>query len=259
MDKNILDSYGLVTENQFIVVYIPARITALVFRVKSRVNKGYEVLNYGSLPLIAGEVIPTYEGGSITVPADGVMPARSYIPTGRSFSLHGAFDESDMWYTHEDDRNRLFHVIHMVTPEFLRIDVQIPKGVTQGRFQGDRVVTGIDKEFGFTRGKVEVVHIPRLRYGYRWGNDTNLTVRTFVKFIYGEYIVEIPKDSSLIFDILTKKIQSHWITLPISVWDPAIEVALQLTYGFTGFPIYGIHERDKAIREYNDILKLIKL
>jgi len=257
-NRGVLDQYGLVLENQFVVVFMPARSSALVFRVRSRVNRGFEVFNYGPLPISGGEVLPTYDGGSITVPADGVMPARSYTPTGRGFPLRGAFDESDMWYVHEDNRDRLFHVIQVVTPEFLRTDVQIPRGVTQGRFQGDRVVTGVDRDFGFSRGRVEVVHLPRLRYGYRWGNDTNLAVRTFVKFIYGEYVVEIPKDSTLIFNILTRAVPSYWITLPVSVWDPAIESSLNLAYGFTGFPVYGIHERDKAISEYNELLKLVR-
>ncbi|MEM1710530.1 MAG: hypothetical protein QW820_06535 [Sulfolobales archaeon] len=257
MDR-VVDSLGLVLENHLLVVYIPARNTALVFRVKSRVNRGYETIDYGPLPLVSGEVLPTYEGGSERVPADGVMPGRSYTQTGRSFPLKGAFDETDMWYVHEDERERLFHVIQRITPEFLRADVQIPRGVTQGRFQGDRVVTGVDRDFGFARGKLEVVHLPRLRYGYRYGNDTNMSVRTFVKFTYGEYIVETPRDSQLIFDVLTRRTQAHWVTLPISVWDPAIETALNLTYGFTGFTVYGVHERDKAIREYSELLKSVK-
>ncbi|MEM4429652.1 MAG: hypothetical protein QXM08_00630 [Thermofilaceae archaeon] len=257
MDR-VVDSLGLVLENQLLVVYVPARNAALVFRVKSRVNRGFEVFNYGPLPLAAGEVLPTYDGGSVPVPADGVMPGRSYTPTGRSFPLKGAFDESDMWYVPEDERERLFHVIQRVTPEFLRVDVQIPRGVTQGRFQGDRVVTGVDRDFGFSRGRIEVVHLPRLRYGYRWGNDTNMSVRTFVRFTYGEYIVETPRDPQLIFDVLTRRVQGHWVTLPVSIWDPAVETALVMTYGFTGFPLYGVHERDKAIREYNELLKLVK-
>lgn len=258
LDKGVLDSYGLVLENQFITVFIPAKSSALVFRVKSRVNKGYEVFNYGPLPISAGEVLPTYDGGSVTVPLDGVMPARAYTPTGRSFSMKGAFDETDMWYVPEDYRDTLFHVIQVVTPEFLRIDVEVPRGVSQGRFQKGRVVTGIDKDFGFARGKIEVVHVPRLRYGYRWGNDTNLTLRTSVRFIYGEYIVEIPRDPSLIFSILTRTVPSYWTTLPANVWDPSIESALQLSYGFTGFPVYGINEKDKALKEYSEILKLVK-
>lgn len=258
MNKNVTDQLGLVLENQYLTVYIPARNKAFVFRVKSRVNKGYEIINYGPLPLPAGEVLATYDGASATVLEYGVMPARAYTPTGKGFPLEGAYDEEDMWYLPEIYRDRLFHVIQYVTPSFLRIDIQIPRGVTQNRFQRDRVVTGIDKEFGFTRGKIETVHLPRLKYGYRWGNDTNLTVRTFVKFIYGEYVVEIPNDSSLIFDILTRKTISYWITLPINVWDPTIERALELTYGITGFTVYGINERDRAIREYDELLKTIK-
>jgi len=259
MDKFVTDEYGLVQENAFLTCYIPAQNKALVFRVKSRINKDTPIFNYGPLPLTAGETLPTLEAGSITVPADGVMPARAYTPTGRSFPMPEAYDATDMWYIPEDYRERIFHVIQKITPAFLRVDIQIPKGVTQGRFQRDKVVTGVDRDLGFTRGTIETVHLPRLHYGYRWCNDTNLNVYTFVKFIYGEYIIETPMDATLIFDILTRKVQSHWVSLPINVWDPSIESALTLTYGITGFTVYAINQRDKALREYNELLKRVKV
>ena len=248
----------LVQENGFLTCYMPALNRALVFRVKCRVNRE-PVFNYGPLPLTAGETLPTFEGGSVTVPAGGVMPARAYTPTGRSFPMPGAYDETDMWYVPEDYRERVFHVIQKITPSFLRVDVQIPTGVTQGRFQKDKIVTGVDASLGFSRGTIETVHLPRLHYGYRWANDTNLSVYSSVRFTYGEYVVETPKDASLIFDILTRRVQSHWISLPINVLDPSIESALMLTYGFTGFPVYGIHQRDQALKEYNELIKRVKV
>jgi len=252
-DKFVTDELGLVKTNEFLTVVLPA-YGALVFRVKTRTNRGYEKLPYGPLPLSSGDALPTYEGASATVPADGVLPARAYT-TGLSFPLDGAYDETDMWYTTEDYRERLFHVIQKVTPAFLRVDVQIPKAVTQGRFQRDKVITGVDTDFGFARGELEVVHIPRLRYGFRYGNDTNLNVYTMVNFVYAEYIVEIPKDPNLIFDVLTRRVPSHWITLPVNVTDVSIDSALDKTYGFRGFPIYGINEKERAVREYAELLR----
>jgi hypothetical protein len=254
----VTDELGLCLENEHLVAFIPATSKALVFRVKSRVNRRYEQLNYGPLPLTSGTMLPTFEGGSTSVPADGVIPARAYT-TGLMFPMSGAYDSSDMWYTPEDYRDRLFHVIQYVTPAFLRIDVQIPIAVTQGRFQKDKIVTGVDKDFGFARGSYEAVHLPKVHYGYRYANDTNVPLYTFVKFIYAEYVIETPKNSSLIFDILTRRIPSHWITLPINVMDSTVERALTEVYGITGFPLYRMDERDKALRDYDALLKEVKI
>ncbi|MCD6241032.1 hypothetical protein J7K27_05900 [Candidatus Bathyarchaeota archaeon] len=253
---SVVDHLGLVLENNFLAVYIPAKNSALVFRVKSRQNRGFEELNYGGLPLSSGDTLPTYDGGSATVPEDGVLPARAYTKSGKGFPMTGAYDPNDMWYLpYRDYKDRLFHVIQYVTPSFIRIDLQIPRNVVQGRFQRDRVIVGVDKDFGFSRGVYETVHLPEIYYGYRWGNDTNIDLYTFVKFVYAEYIIEIPKDPELIFNILTKRIPCKWISLPINSWDVSIEGGLLKTYGFIGFKLYGIHQKEEAIREYAKQLK----
>jgi len=258
MDGRIVDSYGLVLEGEYLTVFIPATSRAFVFRVKSRVNRGYEVIDYGPLPLSAGASLPTFDGGSVTVPSDGVIPARAYTE-GLSFPLEEAFDRSDMWYTPEDYRDRLFHVIQYVTPAFLRVDVQIPTAVTQGRFQKDKVVTGVSKPFGFARGFYEIVHLPKVHYGYRYGNETNVDLRTFVKFVYAEYVVETPRSSSLIFDVLTRRLPSKWVSLPVNIMDATVERALIDVYGVTGFPLYRLDERDRALREYDALLRGVKV
>jgi len=54
----VTDELGLCLEGEHIVAFIPATSKALVFRVKSRVNRRYEQLNYGPLPLTSGTVLP---------------------------------------------------------------------------------------------------------------------------------------------------------------------------------------------------------
>ncbi|MEM3484998.1 MAG: hypothetical protein QXI12_05200 [Candidatus Methanomethyliaceae archaeon] len=244
----------LVEENQFLTCYIPVTNRAFVFRVKSVVNKTSPVLNYGPLPTRVDEVLPTFDGGSSSVPANGVLPARTYTPTGKTFPMLGAYDESDMWYLSEDDRDRVFHVVQYITPAFIRCDLQIPTGVTQGRLQKDRIITGVEKDFGFSRGIIETVHLPRIHYGYRYANDTNISVITNAKFYYGEYIIETPRNPDLIFDVLTRRIQSKWVTVPINVMDISISSALNKTYGIQGFTVYRQDQRNDAIKEYNDLL-----
>jgi len=257
MDR-VVDQLGLVIEGEYLTCFIPSTSRAFVFRVKSRVNRRYEELFYGPLPLSAGDTLPTYEGGSVSVPADGVIPARSYTE-GLSFPMSGAYDEGDMWYLSEDYRDRVFHVLQYVTPGFLRVDVEIPVGVSQGRFQKDKIVTGVDKDFGFSRGFYEIVHLPRIHYGYRYGNDTNIDLYASVRFVYGEYIVEIPRSANLIFDILTRRIPSHWVTMPLNVMDPTVEMSLNTVYGITGFPVYRLDQRDAALKEYESLLRGVKI
>jgi hypothetical protein len=220
-------------------------------------NKNTPKFHYGALPLAVNLSLPTYEGGSIAVPAAGVMPANAYIPTGYglSFALAGAFDETDMWYVPKEWRERLFHVIADVTPKWLRVDLEIPKGVSQRRFQKDKVVLGIEKTFGFSRGHIETIHFPSIHYGYRFGNDSYFHVYTGVDFTYGEYIVEIPKDAELIFNILNRKTPSLWLTMPIAVYDESIRRALIETYGIEGFALYPLTKRSEAISEYSKLLK----
>ena len=255
----VVDELGLVRENEHLVVFMPGYGAALVFRVVARANKGYERLPYGPLPLKKDETLPTYDGGTATVPADGVMPARAYTNRGKTFPMKEVYDETDMWFVPKDYRERLFHVIQRVTPGFLRCDVQVPINVNQARFQRDRLVVGIDADWGFKRGTTEVVHIPELHYGYRWGNDTNMDVYTSVTFTYAEYIVETPKDPDVIFDVLVRRLPAHWVTLPVTAPSPAIDRALEETYGYKGFKLYPVNRRGEAIAEYRRILEGVKV
>ena len=259
MDK-VTDEYGLVTEGEYLTAFIPATGKALVFRVKSRINRGYERFHYGPLPIPANVPLPSYVGGAIPVPANGVLPGTAYIPVGSglSFPLPGAYDESDMWYIPKEWRERLFHVIAEVTPKWLRCDLEIPKGVSQRRFQRDKITVGVEKTFGYSRGRIETLHFPNIHYGYRFGNDSNLNVYTGVDFTYAEYIVEIPKDSDLIFNILTRRVPSLWMTMPISVYVDTIQRAFTETYGIDGFTVYPVTKRSEAISEYNTLLKAVE-
>lgn len=253
----VVDNLGLVEENNFLTVYLPILKKALIFRIVARRNKGFEVLNYGSLPLTKEEVLASYVSGTQTVPEDGVFPPMSYTADGHRFPspFPNVYEESDMWFLPKEENTTLFHVYQYLTPSWIRIDVQIPIYINQIRFQGDRVVGGVDKDWGFKRGILEMIHFPGIKIGYRWGNDTNLTVYTNVKFIFAEYVVEIPKDPELIFNILVKKVPSHWVSLPVLSNAEDISRELIDVYGIDGFPLYPITEKDKAISEYKTILK----
>lgn len=260
----VLDSLGLVLENRFLVVVIPALERALVFRVKARVNKGKEKLFYGPIPIKAGTTLPTFEGGTVTVPADGVLPARSYIPTDKALSFSApneiasrVYDSNDMWFTREEARDKLFHFHMYVKPAFLRVQVDIPKNVLQSVFQYNKKITmDIYMPFNWLRGHVEVVYLPETYYGFKFANELNVAVYTSVTFIYAEYLVDIPKDAKLIFNILMHKVPAHWYTLPYTIAEGTLEANLEKVYGFKGFPIPTTKEDLKKIEEE---LKRVKI
>jgi len=254
-----MDKQQLLTEGGFLTVFIPSTSKCLVFRIKAVANKNFPYYHYGSLPLKSGDTVASYDGGNISIPADGVLPSRGYTGQGMGFPLQGVYDNSDMWYVPTDYRTRLYHVFQQLTPGFLRTDVQIPAGVTQTRFQKTEYILGVNKDFGFARGSLETIHLPGIHYGYRWGNDTNLNLMTAVGFTYGEYIVEIPHDAELIFNILTRKVSSYWISLPIMTYDTVIKTALLDNYGTEGFLLRPISEKDEAISEYKNILEGVKI
>lgn len=251
----VTDRYGLVRDNEILTIYFPNTNKALVFRVITRANKEFETFDYGRLPLTAGDVLNTYAGDTSTVLTDGVMPAGTYT-TGKQFPLTDVWDATDMWFVPYTWNDRVFHVKTYVTPGFLRVGLQIPQGVNQTRFQKERVVGGTSTAtgFGYNRGEIETVHFPEIHYGYTFGNDTNLSLITGARFVYGEYIVKIPNSASLIFDVLSRSYPCHWVGLPVTTADSTITQGLKKTWGFDGFSVYPNLKRDEAIREYGAIL-----
>jgi len=237
----ITDELGLCLDNTLLTVYFPPIQRALVFRVLGRANKGYEKYDYGPLPLSSGDSLPKLspEGGTATVPANGVIPGRSYTPTGLSFSLTGAYDESDMWHYPKDESDRLYHVHMYVTPSILRCDLQVPKRYTQPTFQKNRIVGGVDRDFGYRRGYLEVIHLPDLVYGYRFANDMNTNFYTKVTFVYAEYLVELVKDPELVYEALAGLKPTYWYTMPVSGVDESVIRAIREAYGIAdgGYPI----------------------
>lgn len=171
---DVTDEYGLVNVNEYLTAIIPATKKALIFRVMSRINAGSEEFNYGALPITAAIVAATTAysnetaGTWVAAAANGVggvIGSESYNTTSFSFTpptdIVGTFDTSDMWYLKKEYRKYIFHTIMEVTPSWLQIEMEIPKGVKQGRFQNDQgVQTGIGKSFGYTRGKIETIFIP---------------------------------------------------------------------------------------------------
>lgn len=259
MDGKVLDEKGLVRPGEFLILSIPATQRYIPFLVRARQNSGYEEINYGPLPFTANETLDSFDGGSVTVPAAGVLPARAYTKTGKTFpGADVLVEKSDMWYVTEDYRDRLFHVKQFIAPDFVRVGLEIPPGTTQAFFQKSKQALLIKDDWGFKRGSYETVHLPKLHYGYLYANDLNIQVWTSVKFVYGEYIVKIPSNAELIFNILTRKVPAHEVTLPVTSYTSEILNALKTDYGFEGFDQPLSWKRDEMIKSYNEAIELIK-
>ena len=257
-----VDQYGLGITNSYLVTVLPPIQSALVFRIKAIANDGYKLFDYGQIPTLTtdSETAFTTIGGvpsfTASPPANGTIQQTCYTQN-LTFPLTNAYDNTDMWYYPEDYRDRLFEVITNFTPAYLRVAVNIPTNVTQQGFQKNRVAGGIGQVFGYKRGRFQVVHLPRLHYGYEFGNDCNIAPYTRIKFQYAEYIVEIPKNPQTIFQILNKdpRFPARWTNLPIVSYDPLVKDSLIRSYGFEGFPIFPLDQQSAAINAYSDLLQ----
>jgi len=262
------DRIQILESNQFLALIIPASNNALVFRVKSLANDKWYRFYYGTLPGLAtsgGASLTSYTTTSTTIPATGVLPSQTFYTNGQQITPltgMGAYDANDMFYTPDSYRNTLFHVYEFVTPRWLQVDLQIPLKTVQAGFQQQKVVGGISTNnwFGFNRGRLETVHLPLVHYGYRWGNDTSMSVYSSVVFVYGEYVVEIPRNADLVFDILTKKYTYgvRYVSLPIFAYQADVKNALRTTYGFEGFPLPRLDQRQQFTDQYKGLFGQIK-
>lgn len=251
-------SYPNFKDNDYMAVVIPAIQSAMVFRVRTRVNSNPTIF-YGPLTLTSGSVLPTISGGTASVPATGVLPAGAYTPVGGglSFPVTGAYDPTDMWYTNEDYRDRIFYIVGRSKPHFLQMGLEYPKGIQQYRFQRDNVFTGVGTSFGFSRGVVETVQFPDIRQAWRFGNDFNFPVYAGMEFQYNELIIETPRDPTVVYNILAGKVPAYRIDLPIQSADPAISINLQKVYGYTGFDMTLLPSQSDAVSAYSDILQKV--
>lgn len=246
--QGLTDAQGLVPDNAYMVVYIPETKSALVHRVVNRANNLSATLEYGALPLIAGDSMPTYDGSSVDVPETGVLPARAYSRNGSGirFPLANAWDVNDMFYTPDDYRRTLMHVIVDVHPAITRLDLQIPSGMEQGKFQRSNVSMGIDRVgTALPRGRIETAFIPEVGYALMVGNDTNINFNTGVRFTYGEYTIESVKNPYTVLDVLMGQRAASWITLPVTYYSNQLQQALRNAYGYEGFPVYPRDARDR--------------
>ena len=253
--NGVTDRLGLVRENKLLVVVIPREDVALVFRVVYR--KVFK-LEYPMLPLKKGMTLAMYGGGTVTVPEDGIFPPMSFTDRCVYFPMPNAYDPTDMFYVPKDWKDTIFHVYHHVKPGWIRIEVEIPPDTIQISYQRDKISGGVSTNFGFARGTIEVIHLPDVKVGYKFGNDTSAAVLTSDFMIIGEYHVELVLEPEVVFDAIVGKIPAYVYTLPVYRTTDYVMSKIEETYGFRGFPIYPSYKREEAIKTYEEIVKQVK-
>jgi hypothetical protein len=240
----------------FLVVEIPPEKTAFVFRIEHIWNQ-FKILNYGPLPIKANTPLKTFAGTSALAPADGALAPMSFIEN-LTFPFEGVRNIRDMWlFDPLQDPDRLFVVEQFLTPAFLRVNAHIPVGNIQAFFQRTQLALKISDIFGWKRGHFLMVHFPQVNVGYNYANDTSFALFTHVKFVYDEYIISIPADPALIFNILAGFVSERFIrriTYPIATVTAELKDALIRQYGFLGFPLPRIDRRAEFEARYAGII-----
>lgn len=210
--REAVDKLGLVNPGYPLFVYLPAWDAYAPLLVRARLNLGYETYNYGPLP----------DCGNIS---SGVISAGG-IATNCTFSnseLQGE-QATDMFYYTDPDRAIHAHIY--ISPLALRILNEIPLGNKVYSLYG-LLTQDLTRDFGWYRGYKEMIFMPKFHVGWDFYNPTNMNLKTYAKFIYGEYLVEPLLDSEAITRVLTGKAPAHIITFGGMNKTREIEIAIK--------------------------------
>jgi len=200
----VVDEKGFVLEGGNLLLYFPAFNGILCYKVISRRNKGFEELAYGPLPYTASGH------------AAGVVPANSttgeykfnWIDTRRR-----GHEYTNMFYF--EDSDTLLHVFMTIKPYMLRNYIHYPETLTPLSYIKDVTNTpDTGDDFGFFRENFEIVYIPYLECSFETYNKTNIDLKTFVKFVYAEYEVELIQDTETMRKLWLEQQPVKKITLP---------------------------------------------
>lgn len=207
VNKRILDEKGFVRENEFLVVSFPMFQGILAYRILARVNKGFETINYGVLPIPAAA--PT------GVVAAGASSGRFGFP----WAVLPAERRVDMWWF--DHRDKLIQLRMRISPFLLRNFLYLAVGTQEAQFMSIATADEtVPSDFGYWRGTLELPVLPFMHFEMSSFNYTNMNLIGDVRFEYGEYTVELIRDPRLLFDLMNRRELAHWMTFPGEVKIP---------------------------------------
>lgn len=176
----------------------------MAYRIRARINKGFEKINYGILPVDG-------DGDGVN---DGIVVANA--SSGRfSFSWTALPVErrTDMWWF--DNKDKLLQVRIKASPYMFRNFLFLATGVQEAQFLGVVVADEtVPTDFGYWRGTIELPVIPFMHMQMSSFNPTNMTLIGDVQFEYAEYVADLVRDPELLWKIMNRKELAHWLTFP---------------------------------------------
>ena len=207
----ILDDMGFVKENEYIVVSFPMFRGILAYRVMARVNKGFEKINYGALP------IPTAVPWAART---GLVPANSNSgPFPWPWAVLPAERQTDMWWF--DNNDKLVSSRWKISPYMLRNFLFLAVGTQEIVYLGIATADAtMPSDFGYWRGTLELPILPYMHMQMSCFNMTNMDLLADVSFEYAEYAIELIRDPQLLWELMTRRKRAHWQTYPGEIRIP---------------------------------------
>jgi len=223
----VVDKYGFVNEGKYIAAILPAKNGFLMFQVQRRMNRGFEEIDYGPLPVTSDGVVnaeTTYPSGVTS----GWKIAAYYSSAGdRVKGLEGIRGEvkDDIFYHSEEDK--IFHVVLDIWPRMLKHILFYPANQPQVSFQEQ--VPNPTSDFGVFYGQIEYLTLPKVHVAFRTHNPTNMNLRTYMKIYYAEYKIKQVEDKDDVIDVLKKGL-AKIITLPYINTHETVEKVIKENY-----------------------------
>ena len=225
--KEVTDEHGFVLEGRFLMLYFPIRKSVLAYYIRSRINKGYEEINYGLAPF-------SFSGYD-----NGVLPAGQsaeyFIPwnelTTISPSRRRDKKAENMFYYELPEL--LLHVKLTIKPELLRNYVYDPANTIPLSYL--KTATNMPREgdfFGYWRGSKEFVFLPYMEHKILTYNPTNMHLYTYLDIKYAEYEIELVTDTDTLRKLWYEDLPVKKIIMP-ELKDTVMRNVLTRAYRMT--------------------------
>ena len=201
-ETQVLDENGFVKENEYLVVSFPMFQGILAYRVVARVNAGFENINYGALPL------PNFAARTGLIAA-GASSGRFLWP----WDVLPAERQTDMWWF--DNNAKIMQVRWNIRPLMLRNFLFLAVGTQEAVYMGIAVADdAVPSDFGYWRGSIELPVLPYMHIQMSSYNNTNMAILADASFEYAELQVELVRDPTLLWELMTRRRRAHWMTYP---------------------------------------------